>query len=268
MRYVVTCGHYKSLHTIAYLYASAEMGIVPSAVIIVRLLSLSRVRTGLRLWGADQLRKKVTALFFLSRDRKQNEGTPVRDWIRERHYASTSDVRKVCKQLGIPTLSCSSLNDQKVIEFLAAQNLDLGVYLGGGILQQDFISAVKNKVLNAHQGPLPEVRGMNAVEWSIYLGLRPTVTVHYIDRGIDTGDVLLERVIPLTKGMNVSEVRGASVVLSVEMLLQAVDLYKKGKLSPYQQDLAKGRQYFTMHPYLLEVLEGRLKAVASKYAET
>jgi hypothetical protein len=61
--------------------------------------------------------------------------------------------------------------------------------------------------------------------------------------------------------MKVSDVRGASIILSVEMLLKAVDSCREGQLVPYPQDLNRGRQYFVMHRYLFEVLEGRLKTL-------
>ena len=41
---------------------------------------------------------------------------------------------------------------------------------------------------------LPFFRGMNVIEWSLLYNVKPTVTVHMISEGIDTGDILFQRV--------------------------------------------------------------------------
>src|SRR5205823_2033065 len=88
---------------------------------------------------------------------------------------------------GAAFMRASALDSEQALAAVRALSPEFAVYLGGGILRRAFIEAAGGIVINAHQGPLPEIRGMNAVEWALFLGRTPEVTIHLIDRGIDTG---------------------------------------------------------------------------------
>lgn len=51
--------------------------------------------------------------------------------------------------------------------------------------------------INVHPGYLPYNRGPNPNLWAILDGTPRGVTVHYIDRGVDTGDIIAQRPVPL-----------------------------------------------------------------------
>jgi methionyl-tRNA formyltransferase len=110
-------------------------------------------------------------------------------------------------------------------------------------------------VLNAHGGPLPAFRGMNAAEWALFHGIRPSVTVHWMDEGIDTGPILFERPIPVEPWRHIPAGRGVATRVSVEALLEAADGIAAGTLTATPQDPAAGRQYFVMAEPLLDVVE-------------
>ena len=64
------------------------------------------------------------------------------------------------------------INSQKATDFLEKDNKKSTViYSGGGILKNKFLK-LASSVINAHAGPLPEIRGMNAAEWSALLRLK------------------------------------------------------------------------------------------------
>jgi hypothetical protein len=111
-------------------------------------------------------------------------------------------------------------------------------------------------VLNAHGGPLPPIRGMNASEWALFHGVDPTVTMHLMDTGIDTGPMIMHRPIPTESWRSsIARGRGEAARVGVEGLLDAVDLLAKGTVEPTPQSYGDGRQYFIIADPLLEVLE-------------
>src|SRR5271167_548611 len=86
--------------------------------------------------------------------------------------------------------------------------IDLLVHLGGGgIVRQPVIEASSIGVLNAHMGLLPPYRGMNVTEWALWNGDPVGCTVHLIDRGIDTGDIILLHHINVSEAATVAEAR-------------------------------------------------------------
>lgn len=65
---------------------------------------------------------------------------------------------------------------------------ELYLVAGAGILSAECLEG--KKVLNAHPGIVPAVRGLDAFKWAIYKGLPVGVTLHYIDARVDEGEIL------------------------------------------------------------------------------
>lgn len=260
-RYVVSCSHARSLRAAAYLQAAAARGMSPHAVLVVRLLNPRRLKPTLRALGRHRLMNKVMELVQLPlapRRNRQDENRPLRDWLLQQGLEGTNRVVSVCRRSGIPVRYCNSLNDAATIGYLRRQQFDFAVYLGGGILRKKFIEAAGGVVFNAHHGPLPRIRGMSACEWSIYLGEPPSVTVHQIDPGIDTGPICTKRALEMRPGMALEEIRGACARLGVELLLGCVAQHLGGTLEPRPQRHEEGRQYFVIHPFMEEIVRQRL----------
>jgi methionyl-tRNA formyltransferase len=169
-----------------------------------------------------------------------------------------ADVGTVCRRLRIRPWLCGSLNDSRTIRHLRERRYDHAVYLGGGILRREFIAAAGGTVFNVHQGPLPAIRGMSACEWTVYTGRTPAVSVHLIDSGIDTGPICETREIALRRGLSIEELRGETVMTGLELLLECLEGRRDGNLHPRAQRPEDGRQYFQMHPFLLEITRRRL----------
>lgn len=158
---------------------------------------------------------------------------------------------------GVDVQTVSGLNSDDAVAFVEECDPDAVVYGGGGILRAPFIAAAKYHVLNAHSGPLPEIRGMNACEWSLLLGYQPEVTIHFIDTGIDTGGIVRSSPVPVEPGDTVDRLRSKCVV---EGVLSMRDVILQGDVERVEseQDAASHRQCFVMAPALREVLDAKL----------
>jgi hypothetical protein len=145
-----------------------------------------------------------------------------------------------------------------VVATVREQRLEVLVNCGGGIFRQDLIREVPWGILNPHMGPLPKYRGMHALEWTIFHGEPPQVTVHYIAGGIDTGDILVVRPVVVRAGETIVGLRARAYPLAVETLVEALAAIREGRVQPRPQQPEEGRQYYTMHPRLLAVTERRI----------
>jgi methionyl-tRNA formyltransferase len=95
---------------------------------------------------------------------------------------------------------------------------------------------------------------MNACEWSLLLGEIPTVTIHVIDGGIDTGGVIATLPLELERGSTLEDLRGQCVELGVVGLRRAVESIN-APLPVRAVDAGASRQCFTMAPVLRELVE-------------
>ena len=255
MRVVLTSGFSKSLHAIALIHGLAARGHHVVACLEVSVWNPQRLRFYVRQIGWRPLWNKVTSRLLAGRSRSplQSEVAPMIQYLRE-HGISSQTVRRACARVGARCVKVKTLNDSKAIAALNAANADLVVYAGGGILRQEFLSAAGIGVLNAHGGPLPHFRGMNAAEWALFHGVRPAVALHYIDTGIDTGPVSFQVPISHDTLQSIDQVRGVMTRIGVETLIEAVDRVRQGSLEPIEQDPDGGRQFFVMAEPLLEVV--------------
>jgi phosphoribosylglycinamide formyltransferase-1 len=61
------------------------------------------------------------------------------------------------------------------------------------VLPANFVSALKGKLINIHPSLLPEFKGAHAVRDALAAGATKTgVTIHYVDEGVDTGEVIVQ----------------------------------------------------------------------------
>ncbi len=88
---------------------------------------------------------------------------------------------------------------RKLIEHVdQLHGIDLLLLCRFGLIAEPVFSAPRLGAINIHSSLLPEYRGVHPVSWALINGERRTgVTLHRIDTGIDTGDVLKQRSLPI-----------------------------------------------------------------------
>ncbi len=153
-----------------------------------------------------------------------------------------------------------AINGEACRALLASRAPDLVLLGGCAILRTPVLAVPRLGTLNAHMGLLPHYRGMNVLEWTLLEGGEPGVTVHFVDPGVDTGDIVCTETIPLLPGDTIAAVKRRTMVQQADLLARAALAALEGPLPRRPQAPAEGRQYFTMHPALLAEAERRLRA--------
>lgn len=129
-------------------------------------------------------------------------------------------------------------NQPEVIARLRAAKAELFVVVAyGKILPQEVLDIPPRGCINVHASLLPKYRGSSPIQWSIVLGETETgVTTMLMDAGMDTGDILLKRHLPITQedtGITLSQKLSH---LGAEALLDTLPAYLSGELLPQPQD--------------------------------
>jgi methionyl-tRNA formyltransferase len=89
----------------------------------------------------------------------------------------------------------SSLKSIELVKFLEKKQYDICIQGGTGILKEVIINKFTFGILNFHPGDLPLYRGCSAPEWQVFENRPVYSTCHFIDEGIDTGDILIKKII-------------------------------------------------------------------------
>lgn len=105
-----------------------------------------------------------------------------------------SRIALVSEEKGIPLLRKINANSDEFIEELKQRKIDIVLLAWWpAIITQKALNAVTVGWLNMHPSLLPYGRGKHGYYWSIVEGTPFGVTLHFIDHGIDTGDIVFQR---------------------------------------------------------------------------
>jgi phosphoribosylglycinamide formyltransferase-1 len=92
-----------------------------------------------------------------------------------------------------------------------------------------FLRAFPQRVINVHPALLPAFPGLGAIEQALAYGVKVFgVTVHFVDEGVDTGPVILQRAVELPGATEPAAVREALRPLEHDLLTEAVRLVAHG----------------------------------------
>lgn len=126
-----------------------------------------------------------------------------------------------------------AVRDAKMADWLAERQARLVVLAGYlQLLTPDFLDRFPRAVINVHPALLPAFPGLRAVEQAIDYGVKVHgVSVHFVDDGVDTGPIILQRAIELPDARDAGEVLRRLRPIEHELLPQAIHLIAAGAVS-------------------------------------
>jgi phosphoribosylglycinamide formyltransferase-1 len=99
------------------------------------------------------------------------------------------------------------------------------------LLRPDFLARFPDAVINVHPSLLPAFPGIDAIGQALAYGVKVFgVTVHFVDEGVDTGRVILQRAVDLPGAREQDEVLSALRPLEHSLLPEAVRMFARGEL--------------------------------------
>jgi phosphoribosylglycinamide formyltransferase-1 len=119
--------------------------------------------------------------------------------------------------------------DTAMATWLQERDVELVVLAGYmQLLSLEFLATFPDRVINVHPALLPAFPGLNAVQQALDYGVKVMgVTVHFVDAGVDTGPVILQRAIPCPEG-DAEAVLERLHPVEHELLVEAVRLIARG----------------------------------------
>ncbi len=120
--------------------------------------------------------------------------------------------------------------DVAMARWLQGRGVELVVLAGYmQLLASAFLSRFAGQVINVHPALLPAFPGIRAVEQALGYGVKVFgVTVHFVDDGVDTGPIILQRAVELPLATEPREVQDALRPLEHDLLCEAVALIARG----------------------------------------
>ena len=152
-----------------------------------------------------------------------------------------SPVKEKALEADVPVLQPEKVKDPAFLPELEKLVPDVIVVVAfGQILPESVLNLPKYGCMNVHASLLPKLRGAAPIQWSVIDGDKESgVTIMQMDKGLDTGDILLVEKYTLdpkeTGGSLFDKLSG----LGGPLLLQALEQAEQGTLSPVPQEHEK-----------------------------
>ena len=146
-------------------------------------------------------------------------------------YDSTDSVlTEYAKRLNVPLFKHKNVNSNEFLQMIEPLDVDINVSMSfNQILKKEIREIAPLGFINCHAGALPFYRGRNILNWVLINGEKEFgVTVHYVDEGIDTGDIILQRMVSISTVDRYGDLLKKAYRACAEVLYTALCQIEKG----------------------------------------
>ena len=165
----------------------------------------------------------------------------VNSFLRDHYKYWPESVRDQAEKNGLKVEQCSDLFGFENCTKILNNNHDFLVCGGCGIVPARIIRTMKKRILNAHPGLLPDFRGLDPVLWSLYKGKSLGATLHFVDSGLDTGDILIKENLKWQYPSDLFHCRLDCMELCADLIVKF--LLNPGAYEPIPQDTSAAAYY-------------------------
>lgn len=129
------------------------------------------------------------------------------------------------------------LNSPHTIIKIDKTNPGFIAVFGAGILREPFLKKFSNRLFNLHIGDPEIYRGSSCSFWPIYQGKlqHMSATIHRIDQGVNTGDLLSKQTITMSKEDNEQTLLLKSLKLGTKLMTKTIKNWQIGTLQSIPQ---------------------------------
>jgi methionyl-tRNA formyltransferase len=150
----------------------------------------------------------------------------------------SSAIKKAVSEYNIPVLQPARIKGRDAIEQIGALTPEVIVVMAyGQILPRDVLEVPRLACLNLHASLLPRWRGAAPIQAAIAAGDRETgISVMYMDEGLDTGDILLQRKLNIPPEETGESLHNRLSEIAPEALIESLRLLSNGEAPRTSQD--------------------------------
>ena len=146
-------------------------------------------------------------------------------------------VKAKAVELGIPVYQPRRVREEEFLQVVRDLNPDaVVVFAFGQILPQAFLDIPRYGCINIHASLLPMYRGAAPIQWVIIDGQKETgVTIMQMDAGLDTGDMLKKRIVPIAEDETGGSLHDKLMLAGAPLLLETLEEIQAGTVVAEKQ---------------------------------
>jgi methionyl-tRNA formyltransferase len=165
-----------------------------------------------------------------------------------RHQSPDAALRAAATEHGLTLVDFADVNNEVAIEELATYGCDLFISMSfDQIMRRRMFDLPRLRTINCHAGMLPFYRGRSVLNWALVNDEATVgITVHFVDDGVDTGDIILQRHLEISDDDDYRTLLDRGSVACAEAVEEAVIAMARGTVSRTNQaSIDVAGSYFT-----------------------
>ena len=163
----------------------------------------------------------------------------------------------VCRAYAIPFYAFSDINAENSLKIIEQARPDLIIsFSSGQKFCEQLLNLPKSGCINVHSGPLPKYRGQYPNFWALKNAEKKTaVTIHYMDKSLDSGDILLEKEVDILPEDTLDSLIAKTKKSAASLIVEIIDAFEKGK--PSRRNNPRGQGVYYSLPGRQDILDFR-----------
>lgn len=184
------------------------------------------------------------------------------------NYFASARIGEICRSFGMErtephsphVVRVESANSGASEALLKEHRPDVVIVNGTRILRPNILQATDASFINTHQGITPLYRGAHGAYWSLFQNDREHcgTTIHLIDAGIDTGDIIGQAAIAPQSSDSYATYPYLQTAAALPLLLEAI---RKAAAGTLQAAAIEGASRIWYHPGFFSYLKGRWRGI-------
>ena len=151
-----------------------------------------------------------------------------------------SPVKECALRHNIPVFQPVKIRQEESVRELSRYEADIFVVAAfGQILSEEILAMPRFGCINIHASLLPALRGAAPIQWAIINGDRESgVTIQQMAKGVDTGDILSQRAVPLAVKETGETLHDKLMEAGAGLIVETLEQIGRGEITPRKQDEA------------------------------
>lgn len=170
-------------------------------------------------------------------DRLLRDETVQLAFICARNNAPDPVLQGKAREAGLDFITHPAINSTELVARMRDYECDLFVSMSfNQIFRRQLLQLPPFQTINCHAGKLPFYRGRNILSWALINDEKEFgITVHYVDEGIDTGDVILQRCYPICDADDYATLLERAYEGCADTLYDAIKAIQRDEVRPIAQ---------------------------------
>lgn len=148
--------------------------------------------------------------------------------------------------------------DERIGEELKSGNYDIGFHKLNFIIKENIFSAFRIGLLNDHWGYLPLLRGKSTIAYSLLLNVPVISSIHFINKGIDSGLIAGYQYCDHEAASSVKEVRNIIRKTMPERIISAIQYAGSAEFTAKENIQEAGVTFYEIHPWLNDHIDSQI----------